>query len=105
MLSDDPISSLYSMHANIGDVLEIHFKLNGKWWVSSKNVLKSLSEWDEKLARLLGDFVATADVDQKFAHWSAIIDHVAAAMGGRQPIAENNCSCDTCQSDLTVLSD
>src|SRR5262249_48371884 len=42
VLEDDPLSSLYSMHANIGEVLKLHFRLNGKWWVSSKNVLKRL---------------------------------------------------------------
>ena len=102
-LKDDPISSLYSMHANIGDVLKIHFRFNGKWWVSSKNLLRSLDEWDEELAQHLRDFVSTANPIDKFAHWSGIIDHVAAPMGGRQPIAENNCSCETCQSDLASL--
>lgn len=91
VLEDDPVSSLYSMHANIGEVLKIHFKLNGKWWVSSKNVLKQLNEWDGELAGLVKKFVSAAEPTEKFGYWSAIIDHITAQMGGRQPITENNC--------------
>lgn len=103
VLKDDPTSSLYSMHANIGEVLKIHFKLNGKWWVSSKNVLNSLDQWDKKLAQLVRDFVSTADANKKYDYWSMIVDYVAKPMGGRQPIAENNCDCDVCRKDLALL--
>ena len=104
VLHYDPISSLYSMHANIDDVLKMHFKLHGRWWVSSKNVLTSLDEWDKELAQLVRAFVNTAHAIEKFVLWSALLDHVAAAIGGRQPIAANNCSCDVCQKDLAALS-
>lgn len=104
VLIDDQAASLYSMHANIGEVLKIHFKLNGKWWVSSKNVLESLNEWDKPLAKLVEQFVSTANVQDKFGYWSSIIDHATKPMGGRQPIAENNCNCDVCQEDLAALT-
>lgn len=103
VLEDDPISSLYSMHANIGEVLKFHFKLNGKWWVSSKNVLKSLDEWDKELSGLVKKFVSSAKPKEKFGFWSAIIDHITAQMGGRQPITENNCGCEVCKVDLGAL--
>lgn len=103
-LKDDPTSSLYSMHANIGEVLKIHFKLNGKWWVSSKNVLISLDNWDKELAGLVRKFVSASDVTKKYAHWSAIIDYVTKPIGGRQPISENNCMCDICKVDLANLN-
>jgi predicted nucleotidyltransferase len=103
-LDNDPQSSLYSMHANIGEVLKIHFKLNGKWWVSSKNVLISLTEWDRELAEVVQDFVSTAEPEEKFNFWTKIVDHVAAKMGGRQPISENNCTCEVCAIDLAKLN-
>jgi hypothetical protein len=68
------------------------------------NVLKNLDEWDDELAHLLRDFVGTAQPVDKFVHWSAIVDHVAAPMRGRQPIAENNCGCAICQVDLAALT-
>jgi hypothetical protein len=102
-LEEDALASLYSMHANIGDVLKFHFKLNGRWWVSSKNVLNSLEDWDQELAQLVKHFVSTADVKEKYRCWAAIMDHVAATMGGRQPIAENNCDCEVCKTDMAVL--
>ena len=104
-IDDDPTASLYSMHANIGEVLKIHFKLNGKWWVSSKNVLNSLETWDKELAQLVKSFISTADIKEKYSHWSAITDHVTAKMGGRQPIAENNCNCSVCKVDLAELTE
>lgn len=104
VLKDDPTASLYSMHDNIGEVLKIHFKLNGKWWVSSKNVLSSLDNWDKQLACLVRDFVTTTTVDEKYKHWSMIIDYVTMPMGGRQPISENNCDCHVCQKDLAALA-
>lgn len=103
VLKDDPASSLYSMHANIGEVLKIHFKLSGKWWVSSKNIIRSLNQWDKELAQLVREFVSTTDVEKKYSYWSTIIDHVVKPMGGRQPIAENNCDCNVCQRDLALL--
>lgn len=104
VLQTDPAASLYSMHANIGEVLKVHFKLNDKWWVSSKNILKSLDSWDRELAELVRDFVSTAGLTQKYQRWSVVLDHVAKPMGGRQPIAENNCQCDTCRQDLGALA-
>jgi predicted nucleotidyltransferase len=104
VLEDDPVSSLYSMHANIGEVLKMHYKLNQKWWVSSKNILANLKTWDKALANTLADFVQTADVKKKFKYWTQIVDHVAANMGGRQAITENNCNCEVCTMDLSNLT-
>jgi polymorphic toxin system nucleotidyltransferase-like protein len=102
-LEDDPSSALYSMHANIGEVLKIHYRLNQRWWVSSKRILADLDEWDKPLAKLLRRFVLTSDVEEKYAIWTDIIDHIARLMGGRQPIQENNCDCEVCTRDLKSL--
>ncbi|PID29182.1 hypothetical protein CR983_04240, partial [Candidatus Saccharibacteria bacterium] len=102
-LRDDPAASLYCMHANIDEIIKLHFGLRGHWRVSSKNVLKRLDEWDGALAQLVRTFVATSDIDKKYKAWSQIIDHVAEPMGGRQPITQNNCNCDACQVDLAAL--
>lgn len=102
-ISSNPASALYSMHANIGEVIKNHYKLQGKWWVSSKKILEDLETWDKPLATLAKKFVSTAEVKEKFQVWSQIIDHVTAVMGGRQPIEENICNCLTCQQDLGHL--
>lgn len=102
-IEDDPLAALYSMHANIGEVLKNYYKLKGRWWVSSKKVLADLEQWDKELADLVKQFISTADVQQKCAHWAAIIDHVTEPMGGRQPISENNCDCAVCRVDLQRL--
>ncbi len=104
-IQSDPDSALYSMHANIGDVLRHHYKLQGRWWVSSKKVLEDLETWDKPLAAHVRQFVSSSEIKKKFLLWSQIIDHVAAIMGGRQPIEENLCDCADCRQDLKRLLD
>lgn len=81
----------------------MHFKLHGKWWVSSKNVLKQLDVWDGELAGLVRRFVQATDISVKYDHWTEIIDYIAKPMGGRQLISENNCGCEVCMYDLESL--
>lgn len=99
-LEADPLTALLVMHLGLNEFLKYHYQLQQHWWVSSKRLLADLRQWDLALAHLLEQFVATSDVHAKFAHWSAIIEHILAPVGGRQPIAENNCACAVCQQDL-----
>jgi predicted nucleotidyltransferase len=102
-LKADPFTSLYSMHDTLSEVLKEHFKIHGHWWVGGKNVLRRLGEWDGEMADLVKQFVATADPKEKFSCWQAIIDHIAAPIGGLWPISEMNCSCRACIVDLATL--
>ena len=104
-LEDDPITALLVMHVGLNEFLHYHYRLRQRWWVSSKRLLADLRQWDRPLAQLLEQFVATSDVYTKFAHWSAIIDHIMEPLGGRQPIAENNCACAVCRRDLAFFID
>lgn len=102
-LERDPPTALLGLHMNLGDALTIHYRLRGKWRVSSKRLLADLRAWDPALAELVGAFVSTIELGEKFALWSRIVDHVLAPLGGRQPIAENTCACATCARDLATL--
>ena len=103
-LTTDPESSLYSMHATIGSVLDIHYSARHRFKVSSKRLLADLDQWDAVLASLLRRFVATSEVQPKFELWTLILDHVAHSLGGRQPIEENVCDCSLCAADLKALT-
>lgn len=104
-LREDPGAALYCMHVGIGELLDQHFRLHGEWWFGSKKVLRSLDRWDRPGADLVRNFLATADVEDKFAAWSAVVEHILAPLGGRRPIGENNCGCPVCTADLTALRD
>ena len=104
-LEADPITALLVMHVGLNEFLKYHYQLQQRWWVSSKRLLADLRQWDLPLAQLLEQFVATPDVRAKFVHWSAIIDHILEPLGGRQPIAENNCACAVCQRDLALFTE
>ena len=97
------MTALIAMHVGLNELLHWHYQLQRKWWISSKRLLGDLRNWDYRLAALVEDFVATSEVQAKFQFWSAIIDHILEPLGGRQPIAENNCHCDICQRDLATL--
>lgn len=99
----DPLTALLVMHVGLNEWLKYHYQLRQRWWVSSKRLLADLRQWDLPLVQLIEQFVATSDVQTKFTYWSAIIDHILEPIGGRQPIAENNCACAVCQRDLALL--
>lgn len=102
-LKTDPGTALLSMHVGLDDFLKYHYQLQQQWWISSKRLLADLQRWDAPLAQLIEQFVATSDMQTKFAYWSAIVDHILAPIGGRQPISENNCDCDICRQDLAMI--
>lgn len=102
-LDDDPASALWSMHATINDVVDIHFRVHGRFKVSSKRLLDDLDEWDVPLARLLRHFVSQSDARAKFEVWREVIDHVSAGIGGRLPIEQNVCACSVCRADIAAL--
>lgn len=102
-LSEDESAALVAMEINLNDVLKYHYKLKGQWWVSNKRLMKDLRVWDKELAVLVEDFVKENNVSKKYDIWIKIIDYIAKPMGGRQPISENNCNCETCQKDLAFL--
>lgn len=103
-LDSDPTTALLVMHIGVNDLLHFHYQIQRRWWFSSKRLLKDLRQWDPILAALIERFVATCEVRPKFDLWHAIVEHVLAPLGGRQPIAENNCDCAVCQTDLALLN-
>lgn len=101
----DPITALLVMHVGLNEFLKYHYHIQQHWWVSSKRLLADLRQWDLPLAQLLEEFVVTSDVQAKFACWSSIIDHILEPLGGRQPLAENTCTCAVCQRDLALFAE
>lgn len=104
-LQSDPVTALLVMHVGLNDFLHFHYRIAGRWWVSSKRLLADLRNWDAPLAQLVERFVTSCDVQAKFRVWSEIIDYILEPLGGRQPIAENNCHCSVCQLDLARVLD
>jgi hypothetical protein len=103
-VESDPASALLVMHTSLADGLKMHYRLNGRWWLSNKRLLADLRGWDPSMAALVEPFLLTADPPEKYRLWSAILDRVAAPMGGRQPISENNCACPRCTRDLDRIA-
>lgn len=102
-LKKDPHSALLTMGIGINDLLKFSYKMNGKWWVSSKRLIGDIGEWDPKLAKLVKKFLVTNRVQAKFVVWSKIIDHVLKPIGGRKKIEEINCNCKDCTKNLELL--
>ena len=101
-LDEDTATAIFVLETGLLDVLAVHYRLRGRWWLSTKRLLGDLRGWDPVLATLVESFVATVGPTAKFAAWSAIVDHVLRPLGGRRPIAENTCACAVCRQDMAV---
>jgi hypothetical protein len=102
-LTRDPAAALLVMHTSVLDLIHFHYQIQGRWQLSNKRILADLRTWDAPFAALVEHFVALSDARAKQQAWAAIIDHVLAPLGGRQPISENNCDCPVCCNDLATL--
>jgi predicted nucleotidyltransferase len=102
-LYDDPLAALLVLHVSLDELLQIHYRVNERWSVSSKRLLQDIRSWDQHLAALLEQFVTTCETHEKFAVWTMIVDWILRPLGGRQPIAENSCACPACRHDLRML--
>ncbi|SRR5258708_11165353 len=102
-LTKDKYSSLLSMNINVNEILDFHYHINGKWWLSNKRLLPDLRNWDPKLAKTLEKFVSTKNVKTKYKYFGQILNHVAEPLGGRKEISEINCNCKVCRRDLEFL--
>ncbi len=103
-LENDKATALLALSININEVLKYHYHINGRWWLSNKRILADLRIWDPEMAELLEKFVSTSDLDNKYALWSGILDHVAKTIGGRKVISDINCNCENCKKDLANLT-
>jgi predicted nucleotidyltransferase len=101
----DRAAALLAMGEGLNDLLEHHYHLHRRWWVSSKRRLADLRAWDPPMARLVEAFVATAEVAPKLRLWERIVARVVEPLGGRRPIDETSCRCATCAAGLAALLD
>ncbi len=99
----DQAGALISMGMGLNELVKLHYQIHGRWGVSDKWLLSDLESWDVAFPPLLRDFALAGNVDTKFALWEKIIDYILVPIGGRQPIAENNCQCKQCLVDLANL--
>jgi predicted nucleotidyltransferase len=99
----DPAAALLAMSEGLADLLGIHYRLHGRWWVSNKRRLDDLRGWDRPLAELVAAFVATAEVGPKLRLWERIVARVLEPLGGRKPIEATSCTCPSCTADLAAL--
>ena len=105
LLADNPAAALLSMGMGIGELVKIHYHIRGRWQVSDKRLLRDLEQWDTPFAALLSDFARSTSTNVKYHLWGLLVDYVLAPIGGRQPIAENNCDCEICAQDLVHFTD
>lgn len=103
-LKSDPLSSIYSLHSNIGEILKFHYQINRRWWVSDKRLIKDIETWDKKLHLFLISFLTSHKVDQKFSFWEKITGHILKPIGGPRKITEINCTCSICQKHLKKIN-
>lgn len=96
--------ALLVMQTDLNDLLRRHYKLQGRWWVSNKKLLRDLQSWDPTMHDHLRSFLTAATITEKFTAWSHMIDHLLAAVGGRNFAKyEGVCSCERCKIDIASI--
>ena len=99
-LKSDPESSLFSLGININDVLKCHYKINRKWWLSDKRILKDLNSWDQKLEKYIRKFSKSSNATLKFKYWVRILDYIARPIGEWRNVEKTGCKCQYCRQNL-----
>jgi|WetSurMetagenome_2_1015567.scaffolds.fasta_scaffold15558_4 predicted nucleotidyltransferase len=102
-LRSDPAISLLTMHMGLQFLLELHYQIHRKWYVSSKRLLGDLEKWDEQLSILVKDFIYATDIDEKYTRWSKIVGYIQKPFASRKPIEDNRCHCRLCTKDINTL--
>jgi hypothetical protein len=103
-MASDPTTASLVMHMGLRKLLDLHYKLNGRWWVSDKQMLADLAGWDPTLHLLLMQFLTVSDLGQKYIVWKEMIDHVLKPVDGRDfRRMEGSCECARCQTDIQRL--
>ncbi len=103
LLKTNQAAALISMGMGMLELTKIHYFIQGRWRVSDKRLFADLEIWDAGLLELLYKFAKVKKIEEKFIVWSKMIDYILKPLLGRQPIAENNCSCDVCKDDLAFF--
>ncbi|MEZ4726111.1 MAG: nucleotidyltransferase domain-containing protein [Caldilineaceae bacterium] len=100
----EPEVALLVMQTDLNDLLRRHYKLQGRWWVSNKKLLRDLQCWDPIMHEHVRSFLTTATIAEKFTAWSHMIDHLLVPIGGRNFAKyEGVCSCERCKSDVEYI--
>jgi predicted nucleotidyltransferase len=104
LLATDPLAASLVMHISVRDLLDTHYRIQGRWQISDKRLLADLRLWDPPMAALVERLVSTVEVRLKFAVWTEIVDYVMVPLGGRQAVADLNCGCVACRQDLAIFT-
>lgn len=102
-INTEPKTALLIMHIGLQFLLELHYQINRRWWISSKRIFKDLDTWDKPLAILVRNFIKTSNANKKFIEWTKIVKYIQTPFGHRNSIKENNCNCKICKKDLEAL--
>lgn len=99
-LKSDPAAANLAMGININDALKDHYKVNKRWWVSNKRLLKDLHEWDPKLEKILRQFSLENDINKKYKYFVKALDYISTPFGDWRNLEDTNCNCKLCKQDL-----
>ena len=86
--NSNPTAALLTLHTSINEVLAAHYKINGRWLVSSKKMVEDLNSWDSTLLNLLTKFLNTSELPQKIEKWNILVEYILRPLGGIKPLNE-----------------
>ena len=84
-------------------LVDVHYKIQGRWNVSDKRLIRDLREWDTTFLKMVQEFLQENDTKKQYELWRDAAAYVLEPWGGRQETKGEVCSCEQCKRDIEAL--
>lgn len=84
-------------------LIDVHYKIQGRWNVSDKRLVRDLQEWDMGFLDMVRGFLRENDPEKQYDLWKDAATYIFGPWGGRQETKGENCGCERCKKDIEVL--
>lgn len=86
VIDRDLDQAIYLIGGLVGELIDIHYRLQGRWRVKGKRILQDLASWDSTAADLVRR-TYSGSAALRFAATQSLLEHVLAPVGGPMPLA------------------
>lgn len=84
-------------------LIDVHYKIQGRWNVSDKRLTRDLQGWDTVFLEMVQGFLQENNPEKQYELWQDAAAYVLAPWGGRQETKGNSCRCEWCKHDIETL--
>ncbi len=102
-LMNDMDTARICLQKGLRHLIDIHYKIQGRWNVSDKRLVRDLQNWDSTFLEMVRGFLNENNPEKQYVLWKDMATYIFRPWGGRQETKGDNCKCDQCKNDIDVL--